>query len=60
MTEKQAMNLVYNILGKVALIERNDSKNIYSSGGVYMVALLDGDSSSISPVFQTLEEAQSW
>jgi len=60
MTEKQAMSIVYESLGKAGLVERNGNKNIFSSGGQYMVALLDGDNSSVSPIFQTLEEAQSW
>lgn len=60
MTEKQAMNIVYETLGKVALVERDGLKNIFESQVGYMVAILDGDNSSVSPVFNTLEEAQSW
>lgn len=60
MTEKQAMGLIYYNLEKVVLVERNGMKNIFSSGDRFMVALIDDDSSSVSPVFNTLEEAQSW
>jgi len=60
MTEKQAMGLVYYNLGDVVLVERDGQRNIFSSGAGFMVAILDGDSSSASPVFQTLEEAQAW
>ena len=60
MTEKQAMGLVYYSLGEVVLVERNDQRNIFSSGAGYMVAILNEDNSAVSPVFQTLEEAQAW
>lgn len=60
MTEKQVVGLVYYTLGKVVLFERAENKNIFSSGGQYMVTIMDGDSSSVSPVFNTLEEAQAW
>lgn len=60
MTEKQAMGLIYYNLEKVVLVERNGLKNIFSSGDRYMVAIIDDDNSSVSPVFNTLEEAQSW
>jgi len=59
-TEKQAMGLIYYNLGKVVVAERDGSRNIFSSGERFMVAILNGDDSSVSPVFQTLEEAQAW
>lgn len=60
MTEKQAMGLIYYNLGKVVLLERDGDKNIFSSGERYMVASLNGQNSSVSPVFDTLQEAQAW
>jgi hypothetical protein len=60
MTEKQAMGLVYYKLGKVTLVERDGNKNIFSSGDRYMVAVINGDNSSVSDVYNTLEEAQAW
>jgi len=60
MTEKQAMGLVYYNLCKVVVIESDGHRIIYGSGDRYMVAILDGDNSSVSPVFETLEEAQAW
>lgn len=60
MTEKQAMGLVYYSLGKVVLVERDGNKNIFSSGDRYMVASLNGQSSSVSPIYDTLQEAQAW
>lgn len=60
MTEKQAMGLIYYTLVKLVLLERNGYKNIFSSGDKYMVASLNGQNSSISPLYNTLEEAQAW
>lgn len=60
MTEKQAMGLIYYSLGKVVLIERNGDKNIFRSGDRYMVASLNGQNSSVSPLYDTLQEAQAW
>lgn len=60
MTQKQAMAIVYHTLGEVVLVERDGLRNIFSSGAGYMVAILDEDSSTVSPLFETLEEAQAW
>lgn len=60
MTEKEAMGFVYYSLGDVVLVERDSDRNIFSSGVGFMVAILNGDNSSYSPIFQTLEEAQAW
>ncbi len=60
MTEKQAMGLVYYSLGDVTVSERDGQRNIFSSGAGFMVAILNGDNSAVSPVFQTIEEAQAW
>lgn len=54
------MGLIYYSLGKVVLVERNGDKNIFSSGDSYMVASLNGQNSSVSPLYDTLQEAQAW
>lgn len=59
MTQKQSMAIVYHTLGDVVLVERDGTRNIFSSGAGYMVAILD-ENSSVSPLFETLEEAQAW
>lgn len=60
MTQKQAMAIVYHTLGEANLVERDGLRNIFSSGAGFMTAILDEDNSSVSPLFQTLEEAQAW
>jgi hypothetical protein len=60
MTIKEAMAFVYSTLGDVVLVERDEDRNIFSSGAGHMVVIMDGDNGLYSPVFQTLEEAQAW